>query len=472
VLPLPQNRGHRGHRGNVSHVLPSSFRDPAGFVFRFEDVVYRQVNTSYQSHYDHLMNSGLYQALTESRQLIPHVEVDAPVADAPAAYKVLRPEPIPFISYPYEWCFGQLKAAALATLSIQQQALAHGMSLKDCSAYNIQFRGCRPVLIDTLSFEVYREGRPWTAYRQFCQHFLAPLALMSTVDVRLGQLSRIHIDGVPLDLASRLLPVRTRLRPSLLLHIHLHARAQRRFAGHRTEQTTRRIGRTAMLGLIDNLRGAIERLAWNPEETIWAEYDNQTNYSVEARRDKEEIVREFLNTTRAKVVWDLGANTGRFSRMATAMHAYSIAFDADYSATELHYRASRAADETRMLPLVLDLTNPSPALGFAHEEHLSWAERGPVDTILALAIVHHMAIGNNVPFPRIAELLHGVGTHLVIEFVPKTDSQVQRLLENREDVFSTYSQAEFERAFGQYYRIHRSVTVRDSQRVMYLMERR
>jgi len=206
--------------------LDASFRDPAGVVFRRDGVVLRQVNECYRADYDRLVGSGLYDALVARGLLIPHEEVEAAPLDH-AAYRILRPEPVPFISYPFEWCFSQLKHAALATLDIQETALASGMSLKDASAYNIQFRGCQPVLIDTLSFERYRDRQPWVAYRQFCRHFLAPLALMSAVDVRLGQLAQVHLDGVPLDLASRLLPARTRLRFSLASHTP----ARRRGAG-------------------------------------------------------------------------------------------------------------------------------------------------------------------------------------------------------------------------------------------------
>jgi hypothetical protein len=346
------------------------------------------------------------------------------------------------------------------------------MSLRDCSAYNIQFRGCQPVLIDTLSFEPYQEGRPWIAYRQFCQHFLGPLALMSTVDVRLGQLARVHIDGVPLGLASEMLPARTRLSFRLLLHIHLHAGAIQRFSGSPVSKTASGMSRKALSGLLDNLRAAVEALTWRPHRSAWSDYERETNYSTEARGHKEELVHALLEEVHPGVVWDVGSNAGRFSRMAATMHPYAVAFDADHSSTELHYRACREAGETRVLPLVIDLANPSPALGWAHRERLSWTERGPADVVLALAIVHHLAIGNNVPFARIAELLQAVGTHLIIEFVPKADSQVQRLLATREDVFSDYSQASFEHAFGQSFHILRSMPVRDSQRVIYLMRGR
>ena len=451
--------------------LRSSFRDPAGFVFKAEGVILRQVNDVYRNHYDRLMGSGLYDVLTERGLLIPHTELAPSSRHGAAAYKILRPEPVPFVSYPYEWCFGQLKDAALATLTIQRAAVEHGMSLKDGSAYNIQFIGSRPVFIDTLSFETDTDGQPWTGYRQFCQHFLAPLALMSTVDVQHGQFARVHIDGVPLSLASRTLPWLTRLRPSLLIHLHLHARAQHRFRDRPTDRKIARMGRTGMLGLIDHLRSAVEGLTWNPVDTAWSEYDRHTNYSNDAREHKERLVEQFLGMTRPRMVWDLGANHGRFGRMAAQMGARVVCLDADYSAIESNYRVGRSGGDSRVLPLVVDLANPSPACGWAHEERLALMDRGPADTILALALVHHMAIGNNVPLDRVAEWLSRMGRHLIIEFVPKTDSQVQRLLAHREDVFADYSQNGFERAFAAHFRIRQAESIAGSDRVLYLMER-
>ena len=214
----------------TSQAHNASFRDPSGFLFSREGVLYRQVNQVYAADFTRLMDSGLYDKLIKAGLLIPHVESDLKPAQPELAFKVIRPERVPFISYPYEWSFGQLKDAALATLSIQKRALKLGMSLKDASAYNIQFYNGKPVLIDTLSFETYQEGEPWVAYRQFCQHFLAPLALMAYRDVRLSQLLRVYIDGIPLDLASELLPGRTRWNLGLATHIHLHASAQKRYA--------------------------------------------------------------------------------------------------------------------------------------------------------------------------------------------------------------------------------------------------
>ena len=186
--------------------VPGSFRDPSGFLFHRDQVLYRQINPCYRETYERLIASGLYRESVASSLLIAHEEVDADKLSRDGAYKVIQPQPVPFISYPYEWSFSQLKDAALLTLELQHRALAKDLSLKDASAYNIQFLDGRPIFIDTLSFEPDREGSPWVAYRQFCQHFLAPLALMSHVDIRLNCLLRTSIDGIPLDLANSLLP--------------------------------------------------------------------------------------------------------------------------------------------------------------------------------------------------------------------------------------------------------------------------
>ena len=208
-----------------------SFRDPSGFIFTVNDTLYRQVNHLYKEEYDLIMSSGLYDHLKKSKTLVAHQEVSLDLSPDPQiAYKVIKPDPIAFISYPYEWCFSQLKEAAILTLAIAKRSLAYGMSLKDASAYNVQFKNGRAIFIDSLSFEKYIEGKPWIAYRQFCQHFLAPLALMAYRDVKMNQLLRTNIDGVPLDIASKLLPLRTRLNFGLLTHIHLHAKSQQRFA--------------------------------------------------------------------------------------------------------------------------------------------------------------------------------------------------------------------------------------------------
>ena len=451
--------------------VPGSFRDPNGFLFRRDGRLYRQVNDIYLADYKQLMESGLYRDLTESGLLVPHEETSEPQMSSGGSL-VIQPETIPFISYAYEWSFSQLQDAALATLSIEKKALERGMSLKDASAYNIQFRGSRPVLIDTLSFERYREGEPWVAYRQFCQHFLAPLSLMSHTDVRLSQLLRVNIDGIPLDLASRLLPGKTKLALGLATHIHLHAQAQRKYSDKPAKPAGGKMSRMAFLGLIDNLESTTRKLEWKPEGTEWGNYYDATNYSDSSLDHKRQVVDDYLAKVNPKTVWDLGANTGLFSRIASDRGIPTVAFDIDPAAVELNYLDCRKQDEKKMLPLLLDLTNPSPAIGWQNRERQSLIERGPCDTALALALVHHLAIGNNLPFGMIVDFLAGICRTLVIEFVPKSDSQVQRLLATREDIFPNYTREGFEQAFATRYTTLASSPVRESERTIYLMELR
>ena len=452
--------------------LSASFRDPSGFLFSRSGILYRQINRAYEQEYARLMDSGLYEKLVKAGLLIPHVEVDQAYPKPDAAFKVIQPEKVPFISYPYEWSFGQLKLAALATLSIQKRALKADMSLKDASAYNIQFVRGKATLIDTLSFELYNEGQPWVAYRQFCQHFLAPLALMALKDVRLSQLLRVYIDGIPLDLASTLLPSRTRLNFGLLTHIHLHASAQQRFAGEDVKPRggALRVSRQAMVGLIESLESTITKLDWTQHGTEWGNYYDITNYSDAAFEHKKHLVGEWTQRSQPRMVWDLGANTGVFSRVASAAGAYVVSFDIDPAAVEQNFRQVKNDKTENLLPLLLDLTNPSPPLGWANRERDSFGARGPADLVLALALIHHLAISNNVPLPQLADFFADAGRWLVIEFVPKSDSQVQKLLVSRDDIFPNYTREGFEAAFRIRFNIRESIEIRETERVLYLME--
>src|SRR5512138_2589878 len=455
-----------------SRELKASFRDPSGFLFWDEGCLYRQVNRAYEADFNLLIESGLYDKLSKAGLLVPHVEAEVASLAPELVFKIIRPERVPFISYPYEWSFGQLKDAALATLSIQRRALKLGMSLKDASAYNIQFVRGKPTLIDTLSFEIYKEGQPWVAYRQFCQHFLAPLALMALKDARLSQLLRVYIDGIPLDLASELLPWKTHLNFGLMTHIHLHASAQKKYAGEKVKSRGGSMSKQAMTGLIESLESTVKKLEWKPGGTEWGNYYDITNYSDAAFEHKKKLVGEWTTRTQSSIVWDLGANNGVFSRVAAEAQAAPmvLSWDIDPAAVEQNYRQVKTEKNERVLPLLLDLTNPSPSIGWANRERDSFRERGPVDLALALAVIHHLAISNNVPLPQLADFFAETIKWLVIEFVPKTDSQVQKLLASREDIFPSYTREGFESAFQKRFKIHEAINVNESERVLYLME--
>lgn len=430
------------------------------------------------------MKSGLYDALVRERLLVSHEEIRSPAGDSLGT--LLKPERVPMISYPYEWCYSQLRDAALTTLRVAQTALRFGMVLKDASAFNVQFLRGRPILIDTLSFAPY-DGGPWIAYRQFCQHFYAPLLLSSRVDPHLSRLSQTFIDGVPLSLASKLLPRRTWLRAGPLFHVHLHAKAERRLAkresqnstdqGHaRTHEAAARAERSGATSqgiatLLDSLERAVSATSWTPRGEWAGYYGEQPSYTPEAFDRKKEIVTTWLARLRPLTVWDLGANTGQFAKIAAQNGAFTVAFDLDPACVETLYREFRTQEHDNLLPLVSDLTTPSPAIGWANAERTTIEQRGPADVILALALVHHLAIGNNVPLASVADYFARLGRRAIVEFVPKTDPMVRQMLRTREDVFTSYTADEFERAFGERFTIVERVTLAPSQRVLYLLAR-
>jgi len=456
----------------MKQIHKSSFRDPCGFLLRSDNILYREILTKCAADYRTLMDSGLYASLVEKELLVPHSEIEPPFDVTREHYKTIKPLEIDFISYPYEWCFSQLKDAAILTLKIMAVALEHGMILKDASAYNVQFHHGRPIFIDTLSFTKYDEGTIWPAYRQFCQHFLGPLALMSKCDERLISLMANNIDGIPLDLTSTLLPLKTWLDFSLLIHIHLHARSQRKYAARADLSDIKRnpVSKKSLMGLLDSLEAGIKKFHWKPGGTEWSDYYSDTNYSRTALEEKKRIVRSFIHRCAGKQIWDLGANTGMFSLVAAETGSPVISFDIDPGAVEKNYLQVKAKELKNILPLLQNLHNPSADIGWALQERDSLINRGPVDICLVLALIHHLAISNNVPLIDISGFLQKISRRLIIEFVPKEDSQVKRLLATREDIFPDYNQECFEEAFSHHFKISARQHLAESDRTIYLME--
>ena len=453
-------------------VLPSSFRDPDGFLFLQNGILYRQINYSYKENYDYLMSSNLYEKLLNKYLIIPHKEIILKKTNRKTtAYKIIQPDIVPFISYPYEWCFSELKDAALATLKIQKTAIDNNMLLKDSSAFNIQFYNGLPIHIDSLSFEIYKEGSPWVAYSQFCRHFLAPLALMTYNDIRLNQLGKDYLDGILLDMASSLMPFISKLNFGLLTHIHMHAAAQKKYSDKLKKiSDVKTFSKTAMYALIDNLESTINNLKLKNKKTEWSDYKKNNNYSIDAIEDKKNIVSTYIKKIKPSVIWDLGANDGLFSRITACLGIKTIAFDIDPMCVEINYLKSKFEKDQNILPLLIDITNPTPAIGWDNKERLSLQERGPADCVMALAFIHHLAIANNLPLDKIASFFSKICSNLIIEFIPKNDSQVQTLLAGRFDIFPDYSQLNFEKIFKKYFIIIEKASIKNSERTLYRMK--
>ena len=448
---------------------PASFRDPSGYIFSRNDEIYRTVTFSYKNNYDFLISSGLYDKLVENNFLIKHEEIENSELESADIYKVLKPAKIDFISYPYEWSFSQLKDAALLTLNIQEIALKHDMSLKDASAFNVQYQDGSPIFIDTLSFEKYEAGKPWVAYRQFCMHFLAPLLLIKYCDLRMNRLLSLYIDGIPLDLTKSILPLKSFFRFSNLSHIYLHALSEKHSSSKQIGREIK-IAKNSLYALIENLEKSVQGLSLKYKDSTWGNYYIENSYTKDELGKKQKVVEEYIDEVNPSNIIDLGANTGLFSRIASSKNIYTISTDYDPYCVELNYLEAKEKKEKHILPLFIDLTNPSSDLGWNGLERRSFLKRKKVDAVMALALIHHMSISNNVPFAEVVKCFSQMADYLIIEFVPKQDIQVKSLLFNREDIYDNYNQEYFEKVFGESYNILRKETITSSGRTVYLMK--
>jgi SAM-dependent methyltransferase len=447
---------------------PASYRDPCGFVFRCEDIFCRAVLPAGLDDYELLMQSGLYARLQEEGLMIAHEEMEDS-SPLPEASRILRPAQLDFWSYPYEWSFRQLQEAALATLRLVRVGLEHGMMLKDASAHNIQFVGGKPVLIDSLSFERYEAGKPWQAFRQFCEHFLYPLLIFQKCPDLSPAFLMAYPDGISAQLTASLLPWKSRLSWNNQLYVFLAASLAKKQG---KPQRSFRISKEKILQNVAQLEGYIRSLKPREARPVWSNYYEETILSAEYLESKKSSVAGLLQSLAPQRVIDAGCNTGSFSLLAAAHAQEVIAFDSDAASIDALFAEAKKAGTPGLHLLVADLMNPTPALGWANAERSALLERLRADMVLALALVHHLAIAKNLPLSFISTVFAGMTEQwLLIEFVPKSDSKTQLLLQARKDIFHDYSEAAFEAAFSEDFHIERRIALPHSERVLYLMRK-
>lgn len=451
---------------------PSSFKDPSGYIFTYQSRLYREIDPFYINQYTQLMTSGLYHRLVQESLLIPHREDHMLKPEKPGG-KIIEPTRIPCISYPYEWSFSQLKDAALATLKIQMIALEYGMSLRDANGCNIQFYQGTPVLIDTLSLGEYEKGKPWVAYRQFCEHFLAPLACMAYTSVHLSFLLAKYGDGIPLDVAQHLIPWYRKIQPGIFFHLVLHGQNQQ--SSLQTIPSSSQFSLPALKGLVASLEATVRSISWHPDTTQWLSYATQkthTSYVSSALRDKKKIVETYLKKVHPSVVLDIGANSGVYSKLAANLGSSVLSIDIDPSVVEYQYTNMSGEEKKQIFPLCVDIVNPTPGIGWKNEERLPFLRRIKPDCVMALAVLHHVVIKQGIPLNNLAKFFADSTPWLIIEFVPKTDPHAQSLLRVRQDIFSDYTTPQFEAVFSKYFSIVSSQKIKHSQRTVYLFKRK
>jgi len=447
---------------------PASFRDHSGYVFWRDDKLYRVIYSSYKNNYDLLINSGLYEELVSKNLLIPHQEVSD--VEVIGAYKVISPKFISVISYANEWCFSQLKDAALTTLKIQEIALKHGMVLKDANTYNIQFYEGKLVLIDTLSFEKYENGQPWQAYRQFCQHFLAPLVLASYVDSSILQTLNNYLEGFPLNLTKKLLPFKAKWRKGILLHLVAQANAEKKYQNKKVQTSHKAFSKDYLLFLNRSLKKTIEKLSYQVSSS-WAKYYSEDTTATYTESKKSQV-NTILETIQPKLVWDIGGNVGLFSKSKTGSDVQIISMDNDHDSIEKQYLQLKESQVPNILPLIIDITNPSSGFGWQNKERKDFLTRSKPECILALALIHHLVFRGGIPLWKLASFFSKFSPHLLIEFIPIDDPKVQLLVQNRNIEDLEYSFEFFEKHFEPYFWIKQKVQLEGTRRFLYWMERK
>jgi hypothetical protein len=448
---------------------PASFRDPSGFVFRSEGRWYRQVNDRYAGDYRRLMDSGLYDTLTKKNWLIPHTEVDPDqTTGTPGHFKTLLPQQLPFIGYPCEWSPEQLKDAALLTLAIVRLSIGYGMILKDATPLNIQFVEGRALFIDTLSFEQYDASRPWIAYRQFCECFLFPLLLHHYHRQGVHRTLLAYPEGIPAVVTLSLLPLKSRFRPGVWLHVFLPGRIRE---GSGDKGKTPAFDKHKLRLLIDNLESTIRGLRTASRGAGgWSAYYRDTILGPSYLLEKEKLFREMIAGVSFASALDLGANDGYFSKILAEKKALVLAADADWACISNLYGSAGAG--TPLYPLCVDIADPTPAAGFANKERSPLSERAQSDLVTALALVHHLVLGRNIPLGMVAGYFATLTRYLlIVEFVPSTDKKAMELTRNKSFFHTPYDAASFEAQFGLYFTIQRRSPVPGTERVLYLMSK-
>lgn len=407
----------------ASHALPlsnrASFRDNAGRIVEEEGTLVRYIAPHFLPTWHVFEGSGLCGELIDTGKLIAYTTR----GKAASGELAILPERIPFVSYPNEWSLSQLRAAALLTLGIAEHALRFDFVLRDANAFNVQWRYGRPIWIDSLSFE-RRTENVWSGYGQFCRHFLAPLILGTLCGPDVLRLLTAYSDGIPLQAASQILGHRGWFRPGVLVHQHLHAVASAKIQTENVTKANRRKPES-LSKLFESLRSTIEALPVPERKSSWARYTPQDHYGS-SKSTKVTFVDRSIHRLKPTSIWDLGANTGDYIRKHVPTGGYALAIDSDHSCVEECCKRSGSV-QGHLLPLWIDLLNPTPSVGWAAEERASLSERGPADLVLALALVHHLNISGGIPPTRISSWLARLGRHVIVELADAEDPMVKML---------------------------------------------
>jgi len=454
---------------NDSDRTPGSLRDPFAFLTKDKDgTLIRHIDRRLAHASRTFLQSDLYYNLVKNRRLVDHDEVGTDVSNSSNSL-LLQPRQIPIVTYPYEWPFSLLKKAALLTVDIQREAVEAGFTLRDGTAFNVLFEGVHPIFIDFGSFDVLTPGLPWAGYKQFCEHFLAPLALAASFRNAPNTYNSVAMDGYPLGIASSMMPNRSWMNWGVLWHIHLHSRAIRKGASNSAgNPKAKHMSSRSLIGLIASLRNTINGLKYHVDKGDWATYYADNSYSSRAMAHKEEMVDIWLGSRpKSELILDLGGNAGRFSAIASKYSKNVILVDNDHDSVELAAREFDKRGITNIHSVLHDLTDPFMGRGWAGSERSGFYDRIKPQTSLALALIHHLVIGAGIPMELVAAYFRDITPELIIEFIPPGDPMIDLLSTNKKGQHHEYTKAKFEQAFSGQFSLKHEREISESGRVLY-----
>ena len=457
-------------------VEAGSFRDRDGRIYTSGDRIIRGVSARALEDFGKLQATRFYGQFLESGRLVQsrvlaaeEVPLSADIQEQWAGF--IEHSRIPVVSYPYEWTFGMLRDAAILQLDLVEAAILEGLTLKDATPYNVQFVDGRPVFIDIPSFETLQAGAPWSGYRQFCEMFLFPLMLQAYKGIHFQPLLRSSIDGIAIQTAEKLFGFRDRFRKGVLPHVWLQGKLTNRYGASsqnvRSELKTAGFNKELILANVRKMRKLVLKLNWRGDGSEWGSYEEFHNYSESDHLLKETFVGECVAASGAKRVWDIGCNTGQFSKISSANAASVVAMDLDHFAVERLYREIRAEGIKGILTLVQNVADPSPNWGWRNSERTELRVRARPDLVLCLALIHHVVISANIPLEEFISWLAETSDQLIIEYVSRSDDKVEALLRNKEDKYTDYSRQNLENNLQRHFRIERRLSLESGNRFLY-----
>jgi SAM-dependent methyltransferase len=456
---------------------PGSFRDRNNQVYAVDGRIIRGISAEARRHWEALEKSKFYKRFSASEQIVSTTVLDADAL--PASFSdeekhwdaFLEHDRIPFVSYAYEWCFSMLKDAALLHLELMESALREKLILKDATVFNIQFKGHKSVFIDLPSFEIYEAGMPWVGFRQFCQHFLYPLMIQSYKNVSVKNWFKGNIDGITPYECNQLLSFRDKFRQGVFSLVYLQSKLVASMGDAKrsivSEAQDSDFGLEIILSNVRKLKKVVKGLEWQLASSEWSDYTKTHSYNDECFEQKCNFVNAVVNEKKRGLTWDIGCNTGHFSRILAQNSEYVVALDIDELSVQRMYHSLKKEGPDHILPLVFDLTNPSPAIGWRCKERHRLDGRGKPDLILCLALVHHLVITGNVPLAEVMDWLASLGAEIVVEMLTKEDDMVKKLLLNRVDQYPEFTIEGFESIAGAQFTVKKKEEIMPGKRFLY-----